>query len=136
MQITLEADYAIRIVLYLASAGIKKDAKTISETTGVSLRFSLKILRNLVGAGLVKSFKGVHGGYILAKPTDKISLKEIIEATAGPYLFSRCLNDDFVCSSENSFECGCRHVFNEISDLVNNKLASTTVAMLFCKEPK
>ena len=48
MHITLEADYAIRIVQVLAQNQRRLDAKTISEMTGVTLRFSLKILRKLV----------------------------------------------------------------------------------------
>lgn len=44
MHITLEADYAVRIVHALAESGKRLDAKTISEMTGVTLRFSLKIL--------------------------------------------------------------------------------------------
>lgn len=46
MHITLEADYAIRIVQVLAQNQRRLDAKTISEMTGVTLRFSLKILRS------------------------------------------------------------------------------------------
>ena len=52
MHITLEADYAIRIVQVLAQNQRRLDAKTISEMTGVTLRFSLKILRKLVAAGI------------------------------------------------------------------------------------
>ena len=48
MNLTLEADYAIRIVNCLATTKKRLDAKTISEQSCVSLRFSLKILRKLV----------------------------------------------------------------------------------------
>ena len=132
MQITLETDYAIRIVLCLASHDKRMDAKAISECTNVSLRFALKILRNLVSSGVITSFKGVHGGYILAKPADEITLKDIIDIEKGPYKFSRCLNDDFECpvKSDSQYPCACHSVFNEISDYVNSKLDSTTIAML------
>ena len=53
MHITLEADYAVRIVQVLAQSNKRLDAKTISEMTGVTLRFSLKILRKLVAAGII-----------------------------------------------------------------------------------
>ena len=45
MHMTLEADYAVRIVEFLASADQKVDARTIAEETHVPLRFALKILR-------------------------------------------------------------------------------------------
>ncbi|MDR2909296.1 MAG: Rrf2 family transcriptional regulator, partial [Oscillospiraceae bacterium] len=61
MRITLEADYAIRIIDTLARQGVRVEARTIAEKSQVTLRFSLKILRKLVAAGLVKSFKGAQG---------------------------------------------------------------------------
>ena len=67
MHITLEADYAIRIMLALAANTGRMDAGSISQEAVVSLRFALKILRKLVNSGLVQSFKGVKGGYELAK---------------------------------------------------------------------
>lgn len=65
MFITLETDYAVRIISVLCRQGDKMDAKTISEKACVTLRFALKILRKLVGAGLVRSFKGTQGGYVI-----------------------------------------------------------------------
>ncbi|MFR5070020.1 MAG: hypothetical protein ACLTE2_09810 [Eubacteriales bacterium] len=55
MHLTLEADYAVRIVDKLAIENKKIDAHTISEQTNVPLRFALKILRKLVASGAVKS---------------------------------------------------------------------------------
>jgi len=60
MHITLEADYAVRIVACLANHNTRLDAKTISDKTCVSLRFALKILRKLVSSKIVKSFKGTQ----------------------------------------------------------------------------
>ena len=65
MRCTHEADYAIRVTCCLAFSGSKVGAKQISESTGVTLRFALKILRKLIQADIVKSFKGASGGYML-----------------------------------------------------------------------
>ena len=55
MHITLESDYAVRIVYCLAQNGGRMEAAAIAEQTGVTLRFSLKILRKLVaGPGAVR----------------------------------------------------------------------------------
>lgn len=62
LRITHEADYAIRVTYCLALAGGKQCAKDISETTGVTLRFALKILRKLTQSGITKSYKGVAAG--------------------------------------------------------------------------
>jgi Rrf2 family protein len=48
-------------------------------------RFLLQILRNLVTHGILRSTRGVDGGYALVKPANQISLLEVIEAIEGPY---------------------------------------------------
>ena len=55
MHMTLEADYAVRFVDFLASCKEKTGANTISDKTQVTLRFTLKILRKLVDGGIVQS---------------------------------------------------------------------------------
>ena len=84
MRITHEADYAIRVTYCLALAGEKQCAKDISEVTGVTLRFALKILRKLTQSGITKSYKGVAGGYELNHSPSEISLGAIIECIDGP----------------------------------------------------
>lgn len=123
MHITLEADYAVRIVFLLAQNSKRTDAKTISAQTGVTLRFALKILRKLVGAGIVKSFKGTQGGYEIARPLDEITLKDVIETVEGPYAISRCVGENFACSNPRETVCQFNLVFREISDMVNERLS-------------
>ena len=62
MYFTKETDYAVRIVRFLAGHEGRTPAKDIAEGTDVTLRFALKILNKLVGAELVKSYKGISGG--------------------------------------------------------------------------
>lgn len=127
MHITLEADYAVRIVAFLARENTRCDASRISDATGVSLRFSLKILRNLVSAGIIKSFKGASGGYEINRPANEITLKDILYTIEGEYMFSRCL-EGTPCTNPNSDSCKVQGVFRDISAMVNSKLASVTVA--------
>ena len=67
VHINLESDYAARIVYCLTKVDGRLDAQSIAEETCVSLRFTLKIMRKLVAAGIVRSFKGAKGGYQLAR---------------------------------------------------------------------
>ena len=83
MVMTLEADYAVRIVEYLTRHPGRWDARTISEAMDVPLRFCLKILRGLVAQGMVCSFKGAKGGYSLSRPAGEITLREVIESVEG-----------------------------------------------------
>lgn len=127
MNITLEADYAIRIVYTLAEEKRRLEAKYIAEKTGVTLRFSLKILRKLVSAGIVKSFKGTQGGYELQKQPEEISLYDIILIIDGAYQFSKCGNSDFTCTRVPDKNCTIRKVFNKITKSVIDQLKETKI---------
>ncbi len=122
MHITLETDYAVRITGCLAAEKARLDAKMIAEKTGVTLRFSLKILRKLVAGGIVKSYKGAQGGYELAKAPKDVTLRDVIDSIEGKYYISRCLGNDFVCTQASSPCCTYQKVFKEVSDMVNSKL--------------
>lgn len=124
MCLTLESDYAVRIIGCLSAESKRIDAKNISEKTGVSLRFALKILRKLVSAGLVKSYKGMQGGYELAKSPAEITMKDVIDTVEGSYYLNKCYEDDFVCTREAKDFCRYRAVYNEITELVRKKLES------------
>lgn len=130
MHITLEADYAIRIVYCLAKAGTRLDAHAISEQSSVSLRFSLKILRKLVANGIVQSFKGAKGGYILEKEPEKITMREVIETVEGPYRFSRCLDSEYPCTHSGGCDCPFQCVFDDITQMVRSKLEQINFSML------
>lgn len=130
MHITLEADYAVRIVMYLAEVNKRADANTISQATGVSLRFALKILRTLVSVDIAKSFKGTQGGYELNKKPSEITLKDVLEAIEGEYLFSRCLNADMPCTKPKQKQCEVQKVFCEITKQVQSMLNEVTIESL------
>jgi Rrf2 family protein len=130
MHITLEADYAVRIVVYLATENRRVDANTISEATGVSLRFALKILRNLVANNIVKSFKGTQGGYELNQPPSEITLKEVLETVEGEYRFSRCIGPDSTCNHPKDYNCKVQKIFGKITNEVKNMLDEVTIESL------
>ena len=129
MVMTLEADYAVRIVDVLARAGRRVDARTLSSQTQVPLRFALKILRKLVAGGLIVSYKGARGGYMLARDPEKITLRQVIESVEGPYMISRCQQDAYSCSHTPSC-CRFQEIYDGISALVRAKLDSYTFASL------
>lgn len=124
MFITLESDYAVRITSCLAVENKKLDAKTIADKSSVTLRFALKILRKLVGAGIVKSYKGIQGGYELAKNPEEITLNDVVEAIEGTYYFSRCLDENYGCTRGMSGLCCYQRAFSDVSNVVREKLNS------------
>ena len=123
MHITLEADYAVRIVNCLSQNRMRMDAKTIAANTGVTLRFSLKILRKLVAEGVVRSYKGTQGGYELARPASEISLGDVVEIVEGPITISRCVgSEDFQCTRVQDGECRFNKTYSEVAQMVREKL--------------
>jgi len=81
--------YALQAACQLGAAGPGSPvpSKRLAETGGMPDRFLLQILRNLVAHGLLRSTRGVIGGYTLAREPDQISLLDIIEAVEGPVTF-------------------------------------------------
>lgn len=116
MRITQEGDYALRVVLYLCKLGIgeKTEAKVISEHENIPLRFLLKLLRKLTVAGILKSYRGIGGGYAIEKLPGHITLKEVIEAIEGPIYVNRCLYDTSFCNLNRTNTCDVHQALNKI----------------------
>ena len=130
MHITQEADYAVRIIYCLAKEQRRMDARTISEQMGVTLRFALKILHKLTGAGVVKSYKGTRGGYELARPSEEINMRQIIEAVDGPPAVCKCVTSEEHCNMGAAGSCSFQKVFIDIAEDINRKLENVSFAQL------
>ena len=87
VRVSTRGDYACRALLSLA---LRDDGVTptsvrdIAERTGLPQPYLEQILLALKGAGLVRSKRGVGGGYVLARPADAITLGAIVSAVDGP----------------------------------------------------
>jgi Rrf2 family protein len=98
MQITRETDYAVRCVLRLSETpGETVMVDEIAGTTSVSRIFLAKILQKLAKAGIVKSFRGVKGGFSLARKPKDITLLDVIEAIEGTVSMNKCVVDRRFC---------------------------------------
>ena len=128
MQINLETDYAVRIVDCLARAATRLDAGEISARTGVTAGFSLKILRKLAGAGIVRSFRGAKGGDILAREPQDVTLREVIEAIGGPIAIAKCQCEGYVCDHPEDRSCSFHQVFMELTQELAQRLEKVTFA--------
>lgn len=114
MLLNCETDYAIRIVACLADTGEKMDAGSISEKTGVTPRYTLKILHKLSKGDIVKSYKGAKGGFVLAKEPEDITLYDVIVLISGPITFSNCQKNSTPCTHPKG-ECYFRNTFEQVS---------------------
>jgi len=112
LRISRKIDYGLRAMIYLASVpdGAVVPFREIGRRMSVPEDFLAKILKHLVDRGLVRSTRGPHGGYALARPAADISFLDVIEAVEGPVALNVCLDDEG-CGREPS--CTMASVWRE-----------------------
>ncbi|NTU74729.1 MAG: Rrf2 family transcriptional regulator [Anaerolineaceae bacterium] len=100
MQITRQADYALRAMLYLAQMDPAQRASTslIAQEKNIPPSFLAKIISQLSIAGLIHTSRGARGGVALARQPEQISLLEVVEAIDGPISLNECTNNPDVCA--------------------------------------
>ncbi len=101
MRLTLENDYANRIILKFSSSppGTKLVATELSEKLSIPERFTYRILRKLMLDGILSSIRGAHGGYVLAKDPADLTLYDVYKSIAGDILINTCLINPEACEA-------------------------------------
>ncbi len=104
------ADYGVVVLTNLArEQGVLKTASGLSEQTNLPEPTVAKVLKLLAKGGLVKSVRGVNGGYVMERSADEISVSEVITALDGPVALTACIegNEDDCRISETCNLHGC-----------------------------
>jgi Rrf2 family protein len=130
LRISRKIDYAIRAMIHLASIseGTVVPFREIGRQMGVPEDFLAKILKTLVDQGIVRSTRGPHGGYKLARPAEEINVLEIIEAAEGPIAVNVCLDEDDACARQPI--CAMSDVWREGQERMLDVFRRTTLASL------
>jgi Rrf2 family protein len=130
MQITRQADYAVRAVLYLAELGTSERAatSTVAEEQRIPPSFLAKIISQLSIAGLLHTSRGARGGVTLAREPQDISLLEVVEAIDGPIQLNECVAEDGQCSFDD--DCPLRSVWSDAQNELVTRLKKTNFAQL------
>jgi Rrf2 family transcriptional regulator, cysteine metabolism repressor len=130
MKLTSRSEYALLALVYLArrdSTGYIS-VETIAQAQGIPQKFLEQIMLALKHAKYVRSSKGQHGGYCLAKPADKISLAEVIRLLDGALAPTESVSEYFYESTPIEREKKIIKVFRDIRDYVSEKMEHTTIA--------
>jgi len=124
MKLSYEDDYALKTVLDLALCyGKNAHIKDIAKRQDIPAKFLEQLLLKLKKAGIVKSKKGPNGGYMLSKPPEKITVKEILEVLNGPFAPIECAwNKNYKTKCTFFSNCVFRIIFEDIYITVNEKL--------------
>ncbi|GAB4521625.1 MAG: Rrf2 family transcriptional regulator [Anaerolineales bacterium] len=130
MQITRQADYAIRAIMYLANLGNGERASTsqIATEQHIPPSFLAKIVSQLSIAGLLNTTRGAHGGVSLARPASDITLLEVVEAIDGPILLNECVGVGNTCTFSN--DCPLQSVWCDAQKDLVTRLHETNFGML------
>jgi len=122
--ITKEADYAVRMMLYLArhaNNGHSVSTALLAEKMEIPYRFLRKIVRRMVAAGLVASQRGKGGGVKLARPCDRISLLQVVNAIDPRGVqINVCSTDKRACS--RSRQCEVHPELRQLQQLLDKRL--------------
>jgi len=130
MQITRQADYAVRAVLHLARVGNSERSatSTIAKEQNIPPSFLAKIISQLSIAGLLHTSRGARGGVTLARDPKEISLLEVVEAIDGPIQLNECVGDSGVCPFEDN--CPIKPVWCDAQDELVTRLKNTNFAQM------
>ncbi|WP_337947632.1 Rrf2 family transcriptional regulator, partial [Megasphaera sp.] len=114
--------------------GTKITGAALAEKQNIPERFLLKIMRSLTKAGIMKSYRGVEGGFALQRAPKDITLFDIIDAVEGQTELQRCLHDIGSCSRGCSGMCSIYAAFADIQRDLAARLKSINFETLAKQE--
>ena len=127
LRISKLTDYATVVMTCLAQApGTVHSAQELAERAHLELPTASKLLKTLAHAGLVESFRGVRGGYRLARAPREISVADVVAAMEGPFGMTECSAHAGACGHEP--HCSVRGNWRRISDAIESALRGVTLA--------
>lgn len=134
MQITKQADYAVRAVLELSLNGSRTrlTAEEIAERRGIPHPFLSKTLGLLADANIVATRRGARGGIQLSRPSSQISLLQVVEAVDGPIALNNCTVDPSSCSF--SEDCATQRIWCDLRLEFRQRLAQLSFDRLVKSE--
>jgi Rrf2 family protein len=134
LQITRKADYALRLMVELgAHSGSPIDTAEVARRQEIPYQFLRKVVQTLVANGLLLGERGQHGGLSLARPSDTISMLDIVRAF-GPTRLNRCTVVPSLC--ERRDDCAVFPVWLQAQTQLEQLLGRTLLSDLVRRQAK
>ncbi len=129
MLITRASEYAILSLIVLSKADSPMDSETLSNQLSIPKSFLAKILQSLAKNGILKSYKGVNGGFALLVEPKDITMLQVMSAVEGkaPAVFD-CASSVDDCPSEKAHLCSIWPFLNKLQGKIDSFLAELTLA--------
>jgi Rrf2 family protein len=137
MKISTKGRYASRVMLDLAinSTGEPVRLKDIANRQDISEKYLEQIISILNRAGYVKSIRGAHGGYMLARKPEEYTIGMILRLTEGSLAPVECLEENAVrCDRKTG--CATNYVWEKLYEAINEVVDNITIADLVEIEKK
>ena len=137
MKLSTRGDYATRALLELATTNGPRSLSVhqIAVRTRIPAKYLEQIMLRLREADVVRSHRGVHGGYELARNSDDITVGEVVRLMDGPLAPSPCASQSahvpcpvYRCPTEDG--CVLRNLWSAVRDAIAGVLDNTTFADL------
>jgi Rrf2 family protein len=130
MQLTRAADYAVRVMVYLATLPDGKRAllPDLARVTEAPESFLSKVLQSLAHAELISSRRGKLGGFAILPRGRPATMREVIEAIDGPICLNVCLNGGKDCDRKST--CPAHPVWSRAQRAMLDVLMSVTVCSM------
>jgi Rrf2 family transcriptional regulator, iron-sulfur cluster assembly transcription factor len=130
VKVSTRGDYASRALLSLAlhAGDVPTSVRDIAERTGLPQPYLEQILLALKGAGLVRSKRGVGGGYVLARDPSEITLGQIVSAVDGPITAGDFGEPHQNGACDHEGQCALLAVWAEVGHHMRHHLDSFTLA--------
>ena len=129
MLITRASEYAILSLILLSKAKDPMDSETLSRELAISKSFLAKILQALAKVGILKSYKGVNGGFALNREARDIQMLEVMSCVEGkaPAVFE-CAPSENNCPSDKATSCFVWPFLNKLQGKIDSFLSELTLA--------
>ena len=133
MRISTRSRYGVRLMLKLALNYGNQPVflKDIAKNEEISEKYLSQIIIPLKAKGLVTSFRGMNGGYVLEKPPLQINLREIVELLEGKVELLNCIASPATCSRVSI--CATRDIWDSLGEKIAQTLESVTLEDLIKK---
>lgn len=129
MMVSIRGRYALRLMIDIAKqgeAGALVTMRQAAQRQGLSVKYLEQLGGALVRAGVLKSIRGVSGGYYLAKPADQIRIGDVLRATEGSCMPVACVDDEGKCDLAGG--CEARGFWRGMGNAINAYIDRITLA--------
>lgn len=124
--LTRNTDYAVRAICYMAKVkGRIVSVPELVDKIKMPRPFLRKILQILNKEGIVRSHKGIGGGFQLALPGSKVYLTDLINIFQGPVRLNECFLKKTLCPDRS--KCPLRKRIDKIEKFVLSEIGSITI---------